>query len=286
MVPCRTHVILVSGTKRSGTSMWMQVFDAAGLPIVGERFPRDWGDSALGRANKDGFYESILRDGIYFATNPNPNTGKYFRPQDCEGYVVKVFIPGVLRSEASFIEGVVANVRAWRDYEASVDRLWALDDEARKASAPDRPAPPRFPAAMEWWVENFSLLRDIHRREYPALLQTYDQVLADPATYVRRALEDIGAGDIDKALAAVKPESRTQHASTSDSVEPEVARVFDDLYDAVAGEREIDDVLVRHLEDNHQRLLPRLQQLRVEMARKAWEAGIRPPLPSMLGVPD
>jgi hypothetical protein len=283
MVPL---VILVSGTKRSGTSMWMQVFDAAGLRVVGERFPRDWSESALGQANKDGFYESILRDGIYHATNPHPKTGTYFRPLDCEGWVVKVFIPGVVRSEAAFIEGVVANVRAWREYEASVNRLWALEDEARREKAPGQPSPPRFPPALEWWVENFCLLRDIHRRQYPALLQTYDQVLADPETYVRRALDDIGAGDVDKALAAVKPENRTQRAATSDTVEPQIAAVFDDLYDAVADQREIDDVLMKHLDDNHQRLLPRLQQLRIEMARKAWEAGMRPPPPSILGVPD
>ena len=32
-------MIFVSGTKRSGTSMWMQVLRAAGLPVLGEAFP-------------------------------------------------------------------------------------------------------------------------------------------------------------------------------------------------------------------------------------------------------
>jgi len=35
-------VIVVTGTKRSGTSMWMQVLGAAGLPVVGDAFPADW----------------------------------------------------------------------------------------------------------------------------------------------------------------------------------------------------------------------------------------------------
>ena len=29
-------MVIVTGTRRSGTSMWMQILQAAGLPIVGE----------------------------------------------------------------------------------------------------------------------------------------------------------------------------------------------------------------------------------------------------------
>ena len=65
-------MIFVSGTKRSGTSMWMQVLQAAGLPILGKAFPRNWGTGPLRDANPDGFYETLLRNGIYFATNPHP----------------------------------------------------------------------------------------------------------------------------------------------------------------------------------------------------------------------
>ena len=35
-------MIIVTGTKRSGTSMWMQILAAAGLPVFGEAFPRSW----------------------------------------------------------------------------------------------------------------------------------------------------------------------------------------------------------------------------------------------------
>ena len=37
-------MLFVTGTKRSGTSMWMQVLRAAGLPVIGTEFPRDWGE--------------------------------------------------------------------------------------------------------------------------------------------------------------------------------------------------------------------------------------------------
>ena len=57
-------MFIVTGTKRSGTSMWMQILAAAGLEVIGERFPRHWGEH-LSAANPDGFYESELIE-------PNP----------------------------------------------------------------------------------------------------------------------------------------------------------------------------------------------------------------------
>ena len=54
--------------------MWMQILRAAGFPIFGDAFPCGW-DGALKPANPGGFFESKLRDGIYFATNQDPATG-------------------------------------------------------------------------------------------------------------------------------------------------------------------------------------------------------------------
>ena len=59
--------------------MWMQVLRAAGFPVVGEAFPGHW-DKTLADANPHGFYESPLRRGIFYATNPNPRTGEYLYP--------------------------------------------------------------------------------------------------------------------------------------------------------------------------------------------------------------
>ena len=67
-------MIFVTGTKRSGTSMWMQILIEAGFPYIGEPYPRNWVKS-IQEANKEGFYESSLRKGVYHQTNPNPKTG-------------------------------------------------------------------------------------------------------------------------------------------------------------------------------------------------------------------
>jgi hypothetical protein len=260
-------MIIVSGTKRSGTSMWMQTLAAAGVPILGSAFPRGW-ERTIKEANPDGFFESILREGVYFRTNPHPVTGDYFLPDAVEGYAVKIFIPGVIRTERAYIGHVVANVREWREYEASILRLYALEHAAERERRPDAEQPEYFPPAYEWWMENFALVRDISLRRYPARLQTYDSVLAEPERIVREVLAWIGTGDVEAAVAAIKPERRTQHRPTSDAVEPALAQVFDDLYAAVGEGKGFSKALLATLNATNQRLLPQL----VETQRRVLQS--------------
>ncbi len=263
-------MIFVSGTKRSGTSMWMQVMQAAGIPILGKAFPRNWGSGPLRDANPDGFYETLLRNGIYYRTNPHPQTGKYFLPEQVDGYAVKVFVPGVIRSERGYISHLVANVREWREYEASINRLYAMEGEARqeqRAKGVEVDEPYNFPPAYEWWMENFALVRDISLRRFPSRLQTYDQVLSDPENTIGAVLRWIGHGDVEAGAAAVKPEHRTQVRPSSDSVPPKLAQVFDDLYAAVQAGKGIANTLLRTLNDTNQSLLPELTQLQRKVAQ-------------------
>ncbi len=259
-------MIFVSGTKRSGTSMWMQVLRAAGLPVLGEAFPTAF-VGALKAANPDGFYESLLRNGIYFATNPHPVSGRYFLPEHVAGYAVKVFIPGVIRSERAYIGHLIANMRPWQEYEASLTRLYAIEDEAARARGQDLPESRLFmPPVYEWWLENFSLVRDITLRRYPARLLSYAQVLADPEATIAEVLRWIGHGELAGALTAVKPEHRTQDRPVSATVlAPDTARVFDDLYAAVAdGTLFTSKTLLKDLSATNQRLLPELTVLQTK----------------------
>ncbi|MEM7159515.1 MAG: hypothetical protein AAF799_42140 [Myxococcota bacterium] len=269
-------MILVSGTKRSGTSMWMQVMQAAGIPILGKAFPRNWETGPLRDANPDGFYETLLRNGIYYRTNPHPQTGKYFLPEHVDGYAVKVFVPGVVRSERSYIDLLVANVREWREYEASIQRLYALEKEGReKAAAAGTEMPPEpfnFPPAYEWWMENFALVRDISLRRYDFELQTYDQVLEEPERIMTRVFERIGSGDVEAAIAAVKPENRTQADKLeSDAVDTQLAKVFDDLYAAVAEGKGFGKTLLKTLNDTNQALLGKLTELQTKVAKSQMQ---------------
>jgi hypothetical protein len=85
-------MIIVTGTKRSGTSMWMQILKAAGYPILGDAFPYNW-EHTIRDANREGFYESHLRRGIYHATNPHPRTGLYLRPDETRLTAVRYSCP-------------------------------------------------------------------------------------------------------------------------------------------------------------------------------------------------
>ena len=261
-------MIFVSGTKRSGTSMWMQVMVAAGVPILGKAFPRNWDKASLKDANPDGFYESILRQGIYYRTNPHPQTGQYFLPEHVKGYAVKVFVPGVVRSERAYVDLLVANFREWREYEASINRLWALEDQDRKKARPDAPEPFRFPPVLEWWMENFALVRDISLRKYPYAVQTYHQVVTEPAKYIGRVLERIGGDiDIEKGIAAVKPENRTQEDVESDFIEADLAEVFDELYETIRDSRPLTGKFLKTINETNKRLLPRLSELQAKVMR-------------------
>ena len=233
-------MIIVTGTKRSGTSMWMQLLKAAGFPPIGNAFPRNW-EKTIKDANPAGFYESELRKGIYYATNPDPKTGTYLFPQDTRRHAVKVFIPGLIRTDRAFIDKVVATVRPWRPYIRSLSRLYAMEreaqSEARKKKESDLPDPVFMPPLIEWWVENFSLFSDIVTRRYPFYMVAYESVLEDPDKALREVFRWLGDGDVEAAIKQVEPALRTQNDPAVDSasdeesdIESEVVEVFDDLY--------------------------------------------------------
>ena len=251
-------MILVTGSKRSGTSLWMQVLIAAGFPPIGEAFPRNWGERALRDANPEGFYESVLRGGINFTTNPNPRTGAYVSPEQVTRHVCKVFIPGLVRTDLAFIGKVVATLRHWREYVTSMRRLNALDDAGRC-----EPAPPRMPPELEWWNDLFSLVRDISTRRYAVHVESYDRLIEDPERTVRELLWWLGEGDGDAAVAAVKSEHRHFERPDVDvQLEPGHLATFDRVFDAIRSHEPISTGLVADINRTHAALAPRIDQQR------------------------
>ena len=213
-------MIVVTGTKRSGTSMWMHVLAAAGLPFIGERFPAGWGE-LLRDANPDGFFESELMVGINFRTNPHPMTGAYLAPHQTREHAVKIFIPGLVRSDVAFLDRVVATVRDWRSYVVSLRRIAGEDDA--------------LPPALEWWCSNFALIRDVAIRGYPAHVLTYDSFLRDPERVAAEVLAWIGRGDPAAAARVVRPERKRDaiddpDSALADGVDACHLEVFDELH--------------------------------------------------------
>ncbi len=274
-------MIIVTGTKRSGTSMWMQLLNAAGFPPIGDAFPRNW-EKTIREANPAGFWESELRSGIYYKTNPDPKTGTYLFPEDTRRHAVKVFIPGLIRTDRAFIDKVVATVRPWRQYVRSLSRLYAMEreaqSEARKKRESDLPDPVFMPPIIEWWVENFSLFSDIVTRRYPFYMIAYESVLEDPDKTVQDVFRWLGDGDVEAAIAQVQPALRTQKDASHDTaideeseIEPEVVEVFDALYDVVRNQTPLEQSFVDQLNEANQRLSKRIETAVRETTRAHLE---------------
>ncbi|MEO0322150.1 MAG: hypothetical protein AAF447_04290 [Myxococcota bacterium] len=266
-------MIIVTGTKRSGTSMWMQVLKAAGLPVLGEAFSKDWGET-IRDANPEGFYESPLRQGIYFRTNPHPRTGVYLFPRATRHHAVKVFVPGLVRSDVAFIDRVLGTMREWRAYHRSLQRLYAMEHRNRSAlRGEELPPPCHVPPAIEWWSENYALLSDVLTRGHALHLVAYESTLAEPERTVPEAVAWLGVPELDAAaaVAAVRPDLRTQDDTAREAppaagddpesaVPPEAAEVFDALYARVRDRQGLDGPFIDRLNATHELLQPRIEE--------------------------
>lgn len=231
-------MILVTGTKRSGTSMWMQALVAGGIDYLGSQFSAKWEES-IGEANPHGFFESKLRSGIFYATNPDPKDGKWLHPKAVEKHVVKVFIPGVVRTDYAYITRVIGTMRDWRLYGPSLRKLQAMEDDwiltqenGEKRVEHVRKMRSKLPPPIEWWFEYYDLLRDVAIRRYPVNLATYDQMLRDPEAMLTKVFDWIGHGDAKKAIDAIdlKLKRTTPEEEIPDGLERSHIEVFDQLY--------------------------------------------------------
>jgi hypothetical protein len=285
-------VVIVTGTKRSGTSMWMQILIAAGFPSVGSAFPGIW-EQTIRSANVRGFYESKFRQGVYFATNPDPETGAFVTPEQVRRHVVKVFIPGLVRTDYSYIGRVVATMRQWREYGTSLHRLFAMEDafraelQARGEAVPERSFPDevvesivragQLPPALEWWFENYDLIRNAVTRRYPFHLTTYDRLLRAPDAEVTKVIRWLGEGKLEPAIAAVHPELRTQVASSPevDELVGDHAGLFDELYDRVDQARSLDAAFIAKLNETNETLTARWEEI-AKQRLAAVRSGVDP----------
>ena len=261
--------------------MWMQLLQAAGFPPIGNAFPRDW-EKTIKDANPAGFYESELRQGIYYATNPHPKKGVYLFPEQTRRHAVKVFIPGLIRTDRAFIDNVIATVRPWRQYVRSLTRLYEIEREAKKGQREkadvDSPDPIYVPPVLEWWMENFSLVSDIVTRRYPFYMLAYESVLADPNRTLSEVLGWLGEGDVEAAVAQVEPTLRTQGVGSEGDtdtaaveIEDSVIKVFDELYEVVREKQPLQQSFVDRLNETNQQLSDRIADALREAARGQQE---------------
>ena len=234
-------MIVVTGTKRSGTSLWMQILDALGYNILGQKYPADWGES-IRDANPNGFWESTFRDGINWSSNPA--RGVYYSPEAYKNHAVKVFMVGIVRTDIAFIDKAVVTVRHWAEYGKSLDRLNRLEDDfvanmpdgeekEKRIAAKDKIRAEILPPEIEWFFENYGFLRDYNLRRYPAQLASYDGLMADPEKVLSRVVPWLGFGKVSTAVTAIDPELRKRKINRPE-VKHEFAEIFDEFHAALA----------------------------------------------------
>ncbi|KIG11561.1 hypothetical protein DB30_03283 [Enhygromyxa salina] len=254
-------MLIVTGTPRSGTSMWMQILVAAGFEAIGEAFPGDW-RALMSSANPDGYWESQLLGGIYYRTNPHPLTGAFLFPDQTNFHAVKIMVPGLVRSDLAYVGRVIGTVREWRQFAVSRARLRELHREHAGLESHELILRHELPPALEWWVDNYGLLRDIATRRYAAHVCSYQSLIEDPEASIAEVLGWLGRGDQARALQVVRPERQTVHATTPTPADPQVdavdIEVFDDLYDHIHRGRPLSAAFLIKLNDTDARLRPRL----------------------------
>ncbi len=263
-------MIIVTGTKRSGTSMWMQILKAAGFPVLGRAFPRDWSET-IRAANPEGFYECSLRHGIHGRSNPNPRTGVFLAPHATRRHAVKVFARGLARSDPAYLDFVIASLRDPHEYAASLARLYAIEHDNKLARAERRgrsrecvPYLSFAPALLEWWHDNVTLLCDAARRGYPIRFVSYAGVLGEPERVVPEVLSWLGCDDSTSALLAVKHELRTQRREVGGTAlraegPRQLARACEELYLRLCQGSALQPSFVGRIERVNQLFLPRIQ---------------------------
>jgi hypothetical protein len=170
-----------------------------------------------------------------------------------------VFIPGLVRTDVAFIDRCVATVRDWRSYVSSTRRMAAMQAEHAGGSAPE----PAMPLALQWWCQNYGLIRDLAIRGYPVHVVSYDGFLRAPKRVAAEVVEWIGRGDPDRAAAVVRPELRTGFEAGSctdeelaEGIEPRHVRVFDDLYATIDAEQPLSPGFVETLNRTDEALRP------------------------------
>ncbi|MFT5759314.1 MAG: hypothetical protein ACI9LM_004071 [Alteromonadaceae bacterium] len=254
-------MIIVTGNRRSGTSLWMQILEAGGFKIFGDKFPAHW--KKIEAANKNGFYESQLVQGINYHTNPSPESGHWFAPTQVKDYGVKVFSDGLVKTDFAYIDKVIATIRNWQESETSQQRLDQIIKNQNNAADDINVNATKLilPIGYNWWNANFELLRDMMTRRYPCAMFSYEALLKNPDIIISNVFKWLGTGHIDKAVSVVESSLRTQQKITLPHINHDHAGIFDELYHKLDKSEQITPIFYKKLLDTNSKIKDEIAQL-------------------------
>ncbi len=257
----------------------MQILKAGGVQTIGKDFSSIWKDTIYS-ANKRGFYESLFRRGIYYRTNPSPHSGAWIPPDTSQHLGVKVFVPGVLRSDVAYLHRVIATVRPYRKYVGSIRRLFELERQGLIEQGKPARVEATLDPVLEWWLENFLLIRDISLRAYPARLISYESTLHDPQSVCAQIFDWLELGDDEAAARAVHPEDQTQTSITESNISHRHEEVFDEYHHRIKTGSGFERTFLSKMNDVHRELLPEIEdgldRIAAERRKQRSERNLEP----------
>lgn len=182
-------MVVVTGTGRCGSAMWLQVLGAAGMPVLGQAFgPKQ--DPAF---NPQGYFESALMHGIHPGTNPDLNSGAELLPE--MPAALKVSIPGLRITERRYLDRVLLSARPWLDYAASVGRMHR-GLGAGSGGAADR----------VWFTQHLALMQDAAARGLGLKTLWLPDVVASPVERIAEVVAWLGLPlDVQAGAGAIRP---------------------------------------------------------------------------------
>jgi hypothetical protein len=159
----------VSGIKRSGTSLMMQMLKKAGFAIIGEKIPTAWkSNSKLVALGRSGFYESG------FAEVGVNNQSCSFNSKMHELSAVKVFTPALITTDTSYIKKVILMVRNWEDQILSLKRLRQILHEDKKINIDDLKH--HIDIHANWYAaRNYAQPHEVNEETYISNVDNIDQ---------------------------------------------------------------------------------------------------------------
>jgi hypothetical protein len=279
--------------------MWMRILAKIGFPVLGEAFPAAW-SCGLEALNPGGFYESPLREGVNWQTNPDPATGVYLHPNETRRHAVKIFPMGLVRTDFAFLDRVLVTYRPWRAQLRSRLHFSAVEEAQHRQRGHALP-PHHDLHVAEWFRDVYLLFEDVERRRYPVHVQYWPALLADPERTLPGILSWLGAApgrrlddEMANAVAVVRAPGARNTAPVPDDLEAQVAArveaferlagtrgvaILDRLDAAVAEGHALEDDLLGDMNHLIHVLLPHLRGL--DEARAQWltasaEEAIRP----------
>jgi hypothetical protein len=124
--------------------------------------------------------------------------------------------------------------------------------------------------ALEWWRENYDLIRNFATRRFAFNLVSYQKLLSAPAEVIPPVIKWCGGGDAEKAIAVVKPKLNTQKETiVEDSpLSAEQEELFDELHDYFYRQDPLTASFIQKLNTLDEELAPMIKSNRIKDAKR------------------